>query len=210
MWFPWFQKLLRESRKTQEILTQEISAVHEAAEAAEKKQGEIGVAIAGSIERAAASVPEYEKSQRDKEYKLQRKIFRATVVGVVFAAAAAIGAWYYASIAKQQLGEMIKQYPELQKSAQAAKDAATVARDSLTIVQRPWLEVYDEENDATSAARRHGFADSIVRQRPVIFPMDLINSGKTPAKTVRADVFIVILHAREAPPLGWTEHGPAH
>jgi hypothetical protein len=40
-----------------------------------------------------------------------------------------------------QLGEIIKQYPELQKSASSAKSAADTARDTLVLAQRPWIKI---------------------------------------------------------------------
>ncbi len=43
------------------------------------------------------------------------------------------------NVMRGQLGEIIRQYPELQKSAQAAKDAADVGRESLESVQRAFV-----------------------------------------------------------------------
>lgn len=42
---------------------------------------------------------------------------------------------------KGQLGEIQKQYPELQKAALAARDSADVARDTLIASNRPWMNV---------------------------------------------------------------------
>lgn len=38
-----------------------------------------------------------------------------------------------------QLGEMIRQYPELQTSAEAAKSSADIQRETMIRAQRPWL-----------------------------------------------------------------------
>jgi hypothetical protein len=115
MWFPWFNKLIKESHKTQEMLQQHERAIHDTAESAEKKQREMGVVIAGAIEKAAGTVPQYEENQRDKEYSLQRGLFWVTLAGAIFAAAAASGAWYYAHIAAQQRNIMTNTLCEMQK-----------------------------------------------------------------------------------------------
>jgi hypothetical protein len=163
MWFPWFQKLLRESRKTQEILTQEISTVRDATESAEKKQGEMGVVIAGAIERAAASVPKYEESQRDKEYKLQRRMFWIALVATVFAAAAAGGAWYYAAIAKKQLTEMHDTYKEIQRQTYMGCLNALAAQETFIQVQRSAIDSH-----TAAAAAVQQAAAQIESQRAVL------------------------------------------
>jgi hypothetical protein len=70
-----------------------------------------------------------------------------------------------------QLKEMIRQYPELQKSADAAHDAAVVARDTLMLDQRPWVGLMGSNH----------FAAQIEKGSPIKISLDFQNVGKTPA-----------------------------
>jgi hypothetical protein len=64
----------------------------------------------------------------------------AVAVGIIVA-----GIYYgQLCVMRGQLGEIIKQYPELQKSAEAAKSAAETANSTLQEIrnsERPWLTV---------------------------------------------------------------------
>lgn len=146
MWFPWFKKFREESRKSQEELRREIVSIRNADEAREKRENELGFSIVAAINRVGDATPDHESPQREKEYRLQRAVFLATVAGVVFAALAAGGAWYYAYIAEGQLrtmaetyGEIQQQTPLLKQSADAAQSAATTANEALHVTERAYL-----------------------------------------------------------------------
>lgn len=62
--------------------------------------------------------------------------------GAVFVGLYVAGIYHGQLVVMQgQLGEIIKQYPELQKSAIAAKSAADTARDTFVVGQRPWVKM---------------------------------------------------------------------
>jgi vacuolar-type H+-ATPase subunit H len=201
MWYPWFKKLRQDSHDTQEILEGEIRAIHDATEAAKKTQGEMGVVIASAIERAATSVPEYEKAQRYKEYKLQRRMFWATVVGTIFAAAAAGGAWYYAHLAKGQLDQMIEATKQAKRSADTAVRALKENQRQFDVTSNSNQEQFEKtlgQMRAQSKALRESSNSEIATNRAWIIPdfppqhkrtieevnLDWHNAGKTPAISV--------------------------
>jgi hypothetical protein len=92
------------------------------------------------------------------------------------------------------------------KAADAAKTSADTAFASI----RPWIEFYNPSNEESDPSRQHRFANSVVGGEPIDFPVNLTNSGKTPARQVRADIFIAIVPAFQSPPLDWVEHGVDH
>jgi hypothetical protein len=114
MWIPrWIKRVLQavreESNDIQKTLEKQDAAIHEQAVAHEQKQREAGIIIAEAIKSAASTVPVYEKTQRYKEYRLQKRIFCTTLVAGIFTGVAAIGAIVYAIEAKYQLFEMVYQ-----------------------------------------------------------------------------------------------------
>jgi hypothetical protein len=77
-------------------------------------------------------------------------------------------------VMRGQLGEIVKQYPELQKSAGAARDAVTLARDSMHLDQRAWLAATVAEPVAIPEQRGRVTAILVLQ-----------NTGKTPALALK-------------------------
>ena len=68
--------------------------------------------------------------------------FAQLAVNAVLAVVGLFALWIYhgqLDVMRGQLGEIIRQYPELQKSAQAAHDAADISKDALYSVQRAFV-----------------------------------------------------------------------
>jgi hypothetical protein len=133
------------------------SSIRDTAQSREKKESEIGAAVAIAINTSADTVPQYEQRQRKKEHNLQWGLFWVTLFGAISAAAAAAGAFYYAGIAKGQLGQM---------KAQTQDTEQTVRLD-----QQAWVTVNDVKGTVTNN-----------RTMAIVY---LVNSGKTPARNLQ-------------------------
>jgi hypothetical protein len=150
MWIPrWIKRVLQavreESNDIQKTLEKQDAAIHEQAVAHEQKQREAGIIIAEAIKSAASTVPVYEKTQRYKEYRLQKRIFCTTLVAGIFTGVAAIGAIVYAIEAKYQLFEMVYQ-TDIQDihARNDRRDAAKqlwASNEALQIDQRAWVGI---------------------------------------------------------------------
>jgi hypothetical protein len=95
------------------------------------------------------------------------------------------------NVMRGQLGEIIKQYPELQKSATAAADAAEISKDALHSVQRafvtfppnPQVTVFPAQNIVTlkmpienaGATQAHGLKDRVSWVAPMMVLPDNYN-----------------------------------
>jgi hypothetical protein len=119
-----------------ESLRLELSSIHEeirsardASKIENEKDREIVGVIASTIQAVNANVPDYEKTQRDKEYRLQRRLFWATVGA---GAAAAI----YAAIAADQAHLMNETYGEIQKQTTAAQFTAKAAQQQAALMRQ--------------------------------------------------------------------------
>lgn len=146
MWIPRWTRLIvesvaKESRTIQEALKNQEQAIHDGTKASEEKQWEIGNTIADAIQAAAATVPEYEKTQRKKEYSLQRNLFWATLFAAVFAAIAAGAAIVYTRI---------------------AGGAVKATQDALYAEQRPWVALYIQEQNVQPGS------DTVVNQESIV------------------------------------------
>lgn len=75
-----------------------------------------------------------------------------------------------ANAAQSMVGEMGKQYPELQASAEAARDAANINRQALYSVQRAYV-IFPDKPEIDYFVDKHFF----------VFEMPLENTGATPA-----------------------------
>jgi hypothetical protein len=62
-------------------------------------------------------------------------------IGILVAAGTGLAIYWQDKIASRTLIEIQKQYPELQKSADAADSAAKTAQDTLVDSQRPWIGI---------------------------------------------------------------------
>jgi hypothetical protein len=199
MWIPrWFKLVLdalhTESRVIKESLAKQENSVKNTSQAWEEKQREVGAAIAASIQAHSNAATNYEKPQRDKEHRLQWRMFWVALAGTIFAAAAAAGAWYYATLAKGQLDQMIEATRQARKSADTA---ACALRES----QRQFDRTLEQMTNQTTAQQTAASAaeDTVSTARDQIrrdqrawitvevgettgdFAIQLRNTGRTPA-----------------------------
>jgi hypothetical protein len=68
------------------------------------------------------------------------------IISGVLAIVGLIALWVYYGqlrVMRGQLGEIAKQYPELKRSADAAKVAADTAANQLELSERPWIKIVD-------------------------------------------------------------------
>ena len=104
--------------------------------------------------------------------------------------------WFQWKAMKGQLAEMVKQYPELKKSADAAKSAVDTAQHTLIAMQtgsRPWLtlekvtvgKTLGDEGQQTITKTQDGIVD--IWQ----FSFDLANYGHLPASEVESTAIIM-------------------
>lgn len=83
------------------------------------------------------------------------------------------------SVMRGQLAEIVKQYPEIQKSAQAAQDSVTNADANFRRDQRAWIGFSFVPGNITFTVGKS-----------FLVPTMLINSGKTPAKNVEGNIVV--------------------
>jgi hypothetical protein len=172
-----------------EIVRAELSAIKEAL--GENKRAIDAASISqqntgSGIERKIAEMrpdDEYKGGANTYKYKSYRQQVALNILTAILGVAT-IGAFcaaaYYACVARGQLDQMIKQYPELQKSAAAAKSAADTASDTLKasshnfyIDERPYV-VGDTFNVTLTTAKQ-------------MMHLEFRNAGKTPAVNLRID-----------------------
>jgi hypothetical protein len=146
----WVKKIVEavqnESNAVQESFQKYERSERHRNEASEQKQGEIAGVIASAIKTAHEDVPSYEKTQRDKEYRLQKRLFWATVIAAFVAAIyAAIAALQWVAL-NESLGidETIARESRIQavaamQAANAAQNAVSQAQDEWRLEQRPYL-----------------------------------------------------------------------
>jgi hypothetical protein len=94
--------------------------------------------LAAESPRDSDLVPQVTQCKPDQTplWKMVLETF-AVIVGIVVAGI------YYGQlyVMRGQLGEIIKQYPELKKSADAAKEASDTAHDTMVLSERPWVKI---------------------------------------------------------------------
>lgn len=156
MWSPrWFRKLAKsmgaQSRAIQEASDKQEETIRHAAEASQSQNREIAGIIASAIETAPKDVPGYEYAQRDKEYRLQHRIFWATIGAAVVAA-------IYAGIAALQLKDFdesigVSQITAHESRVQAAASqrATEITRQALTENERQFNETLKQIKSQTAA-----------------------------------------------------------
>ena len=87
---------------------------------------------------------------------------------------------------RDQLGEIIKQYPELQKSAKAARDSVTNADSNFRQDERAWMAFKFMEGNLT-----------LTIGKSFLVPTELVNTGKTPAKNVHGNIVVGVFKKGE-------------
>jgi len=92
----------------------------------------------------------YEQTNTERRKQQRRRKLRKAPVWIESACAIALVGitGFYTHYAHQQvetaqntLGEIIKQYPLIQQSSQAATDAADTAENTLVLANRPWIKI---------------------------------------------------------------------
>jgi len=144
-------------------------AIRDTSKSSDEKQEEISGVIAAALQSVGADVPNYEKAQRDKEYKLQRLVFWATL-------GAGCAAAIYAAIAAWQLGTMRSTYQEMQKQTVAAICAANNASKQTEILQK---QIELEDGAVVAVAEP-------VTVNPNYVSATFINYGRSPAINLNA------------------------
>jgi hypothetical protein len=91
------------------------------------------------------------------------------------------GQW---NVMQGQLGEMIRQYPQLQKSADAATKANLAAHDALTRSNRPWLGVESVRIIAPISFMKAGSGKDITYFVNGSLEITIKNFGTSPALSV--------------------------
>jgi hypothetical protein len=121
-------------------------------------------------------------SGSDNTYNEIREWWKVIVETLTF-----IAVVWYACIASGQLIQMNKQYPELQKSADAAKKSADTASDTLTFSERAYVHIGPIESDFRAKG------NSVIR-----IPIE--NSGHIPSPQMAIDGVITRLRKGESSP----------
>jgi len=89
------------------------------------------------------------------------------------------------SVMQGQLGEIIRQFPEIQKSANAATSANIAAHDALTRSNRPWLGVESLRVTAPIGFTKAGSGKDITYFISGSLEITIKNFGSSPALSVR-------------------------
>jgi hypothetical protein len=185
------KKLRDDLRQT---LQKHTNAISQAAKAAsESKQNQLPVPLPVIAE---LQIPEADKTERrtqyDRSHGLQIWLTVGTWLAFIAAAVYAGIAAYQLKAMRGQLEQIVKQYPELQKSAAAAKSSAETAATMLTNAQ---LQFRTEQRPYLSAGGRgclmkdnpkQGEGPLVAVSRPdggVDFcaEIDVLNNGRSPA-----------------------------
>jgi hypothetical protein len=158
MWFIRRIDILAETigsrlRAIQEAIREQGDVTRNAADVGNAANREVAGVIASAIHAANSDVPEYEKEQRNREYRLQRKLFWATV-------GAGIAAVVYAGIAAYQGRLMRQTYMEIRKQTKAAERSAYVSCVNAQVAQATLTQV--QNGTAYSRAMAQAAAEQTV------------------------------------------------
>lgn len=93
--------------------------------------------------------------------------------------------WNQRAIMNKQLCQMVKQYPELQKSAEAAKEAADVATQQMILQERPWINLIPGEGVPDSG--------SVPDKAAIGVQFTISNPGKTAAIDLKWETFNILV-----------------
>jgi uncharacterized protein YhhL (DUF1145 family) len=97
-------------------------------------------------------------------------------------------------VMRGQLGEIVKQYPEVQKQAKASQDSVAEVERQTRLDQRPWIKF---QSGGPSPDR--SFASAI--GQPLRVPIRFINIGKTAALRVKGMIIVEIVPMGKDPPI---------
>lgn len=204
-WFQrWFEKVTEavrsESSTIQNAIHQQKESIAKDIETRNEKQAEIGTIIARAIYTASDTVPDYEKTQRQKEHSLQWGMFGVTLFAAFAAAGAAWGAFYYAGIANKQLCEMRRTndltdkalkksddalsqtLSKMQGQIDVAQSALKQSRAQIRLENRAWISPVT----ANMEVQKKDAYDQALFPPTYIVRVTYGNTGRTPAIHVRA------------------------
>lgn len=140
-------------RAIQETIKEQEAVARSTADVGNAANREVAGVIASAIRAASADVPEYEKTQRDKEYRLQRKLLWATV-------GTGVAAVVYAAIAAYQGRLMRQTYMEIRKQTKAAEQSAYASCLNAQVAQATLVQV--QNSTAYSRAMAQAAAEQTV------------------------------------------------
>jgi hypothetical protein len=181
MWLPgWFRRLedtiRTELHGIQEAINHQVQANRESEKAREAQWREVARIIIAAQRPAHNEIAEaqarYDQTYRQQERSIavQRGLRLATWCAFAAATAAALGAFYYAAIAKHQACIMQQTYTEIQLQTKASEAANKIAMDALEAQTRPWVGI-DTPLKGES-----------VQGSQIVFEMTTRNSGPSPAQ----------------------------
>ncbi|HEX4006526.1 MAG TPA: hypothetical protein VHX60_10155 [Acidobacteriaceae bacterium] len=190
------------------MIDEHSKAARHAEESAQRQNQEVAGVIASAIKAAHEDVPGYEKTQRDKEYRLQKRLFGATLLAAAVAAGYAAIAARQACIMQRTYGEIRAQTAASQQSAYASCLSAQIASRSLGVIEQQQkdshIAAYSTTFQGVAAINaRRSDVDIEVEEfgvglgHPLELPVYIINRGETPARDV-----IAILRAEFIPRKG--------
>ncbi|HMG86184.1 MAG TPA: hypothetical protein VK574_10585 [Terracidiphilus sp.] len=157
-------------------------AIRDAGEASDEKHKEIAGIIAGAIKTIGSEVPEYEKTQREKEYKLQRRTYLATL-------AAGIAAAIYAAFAYLTLTEIQDQTYASCVSAQTAQQAFLQGQQAAIDSHEASIAAYAQaiaviENQKAFVSPQFIVPPDRPYGKPLELRFSIANTGKSDASNV--------------------------
>lgn len=133
-----------QSGAIEEVLKSQETAIRDASQSADEKRGDIPRIIAGAIHGVSEEEANYEKPQRNKEYRQQTLIGAATWATAFFTALAFAAAAYYACVARSQLDQMIEATKQAKRSADLAACALRQNQQQFTETSRANKNQFDD------------------------------------------------------------------
>lgn len=214
--FKVFVDALREDLSAIEKAIQELkNAIRDAAEASNDEGGKRAGVIASAIETAAKDVPQYEKTQRNKEYGQQNRLYRVTFGAFVAAALYAAVAIWQGYLMRWTLKETQKATRATEEAAYDACISAKVAAENLYQMQIQNADIHNSAIGSAGQAAvtvRGEAAEMFVNKsvfpglnpdHPIEVPMEVRNTGKSAAIRVHVEAVITVLKVGEEPTFGY-------
>ena len=102
-------------------------------------------------------------------------------------------------VMKGQLGEIVKQYPEIQKQAKAAVDSVAEIQRQTRLDERPWLKIEFMGDGTPGPDPSASNYITSTAGKPLITPVRITNVGKTPAFSVEGFIVVEIVPTGKEP-----------
>jgi hypothetical protein len=200
------EPLLVHLSDAEDALKRQEHSIRETAQASDEKRDEIRrvvARVATALESSNTDVPAYEKTQRKKEYGLQRWSLLPAWITAVATTAAFIAASIYACIANRQLSKMDATYQEMRKqtymgclNAQAAQKSTIL---SLAATQASIAQTRGEieaQRSLISFSARTPNSNEMFYQK-LGLPISFKNEGKSMATDLSLRYKAVLLQNTE-------------